>query len=259
MDEPHSLNVIWMKQPILPDSKHSRFRSAAASIVRLLYRVRALHGTFPKRRDSVCEARIMHFRFTHFRLSLSLVRVLPLACLAITLAGCGSSASAPPLPKGWQSVAKDGVAIYVPASWAVTSEAGAACGAQVPTVILLNKPSYTCAADQSYRAFPSVVVFSELGAPIIGTSRRFITRTINGVACSIFRRMYTLTDLPLNQSHSTNSVPNIRHLSFTDYIVRIASDHLSINVNVGNTDLCAGGAKGRALAIVNSIHSAPSP
>jgi len=160
--------------------------------------------------------------------------MLVTGCLLLCSACSGSTT--PTLPSGWKTIAYHGVGIDVPARWAV--EPGhATCGVTSPTVFLgpggfegVGCPSIAGGAQ---------VVLGASGA--LQPGRGGAKTTING----------------LNALMVTTKQSYLRPSSGTGVyiLVTLPGKRVTINVFAADSSVAPGGAPGRAMQIVETIHS----
>jgi len=159
-----------------------------------------------------------------------------LATVCLLLCSACSGSTTPTLPSGWKTIAYDGVGIDVPARWAV--EPGhSTCGVTSPTVFL--GPGGFEGLGCAFIFGGAQVVLGAIGA--LQPGRGVAKTTING----------------LNALMVTTKQSYQRPSSGTGVYIQVTlpSKRVTINVFVADSSVASGDAPGRAMKIVETIHS----
>ncbi len=161
--------------------------------------------------------------------------MLVTGCLLLCSA-CSGSTTTPTLPSGWKTVAYHGVGIDVPARWAV--EPGhSTCGVTSSTVFL---------GPGGFEGLGCAFVFA--GAQVV-LGANYALQPGRGVAKTTINGLNALM-VTTKQSYQRPSSGTGVYIQVT-----LPSKRVTINVFAADSSVAPGGAPGRAMKIVETIHS----
>jgi len=142
----------------------------------------------------------------------------------------------PAVPSGWKAVSYRGIVLDVPRSW-VVSDWKDPCGPNVPTVLLGPEPTAFLKDFCPLRLSGGVAEVNIGARPLAGvTHQAMIDGNRVGISFSNTKETDGSVDTSVDQV--------IFHM-----------DNVWIWIEVGTSPLLAGGAPGRAMQIVRTIHT----
>jgi len=160
---------------------------------------------------------------------------------ATTSAGAVPS---PTIPNGWKAVSYRGIVLDVPPTWVVKgwqlNDVSDACGVSTPTVLLGPEPSELMKVLCPLYSRGDAEVNIGARRPVVVKPR---TAVINGLHVAV--------------SFSTTKIIHGNPAPFANQVaVHIPIRDIWITIQVGTSPVLPGGAPGRAMQIVRSIHAA---